>query len=444
MNNANKSLLFNSFPLYIQNVVLSLILLTDSLFLSKVSDEAVAGVGAVLAILYGFVSLINVFSNTATSLLSRSIGEKDKQKTKNIFAFSLIISIGIGAVLMLVQILLSFYAGSWIGLNLEASTASQQYLFYMAPMLITDGLFLNFVSILYAHKKNKITLYASATLAVTNILLNGLLYLNIFQGLYLSTKSIAIATLIAQLPPLLLMGFYITRYLNFSLPTFSLNNTLTHGKETLTLGIPATLEPISSNFSNLVIMSFLATCGTLVVTAYAYCNAILLLITNASYRAVAVSTQVTVAQQQGAKQFDLAHKTLINNLKIYIFVPITALIILNLFSSKILTLFTLDQNVIAYSKTILLWLVFMEPLKAINIIIFPSLRGSADVRTPIVFYIMSQWIYGVFLAWLFGCYLNFGLHGILAGLLLDELSRSIFNFKRWSSKVWIKKLKVSN
>jgi len=67
------------------------------------------------------------------------------------------------------------------------------------------------------------------------------------------------------------------------------------------------------------------------------------------------------------------------------------------------------------------------------------LRATGDVKFPVFIGILSQWGVGVFLGFIFGIVLGFGLPGIMLAALLDEWLRGILMLLRWHSRVWQRK-----
>lgn len=435
--------LFIAFPVYLQNVMLLIVLVTDAFFLSFVSDEAVAGVGSTLPLIYNMVALIGVFSNSGTSFLSRSLGENNLEKFKTIFTVNLIIGLTLGTLLMVFQIYISDKFGTWCKLSPDANKASHLYLLYMAPMLLLDGFFLNFTSYLYAKEKPKATLYASASLAITNIILNTMLLFGMIPGTKIGPAEIANVTIVSQFPPIFIMGYCITKKLAFPFTEiFKFNKEIfKYVKKILFTGIPALLEPVSTNLSQLMVISFLSSITIFAVAANSYCNNILLLLTVASAKALSVGVQVQVGQLQGEKKYIESKKQLIKSLIYYLPYILIILLAINLLSRPLLSIFTDNQEVIGYCKTIFMFMLIIEPLKAINTIVFPTLRGSADVKKPVRFLIFSQWGLAVLVGWFLGIYLDLGIIGVYIGVMLDETVRAIFNILRWNSMRWVETIR---
>ena len=70
--------------------------------------------------------------------------------------------------------------------------------------------------------------------------------------------------------------------------------------------------------------------------------------------------------------------------------------------------------------------------KNVNLTLGNSLRAVGDVHYPIIISVISMWGIGTGLAWVLGCVLEFGLAGIFAAFLADEVLRSFLLWHRWN------------
>ena len=416
-----------------------LVLLTDVLFLSLVSDDVVAGVGASLPFVYTSVAIIGVFSGLGTSLVGRALGGGDIVRAKSTFRAALLLGVASGGVLMLMQIGVAPHFGTLLGLNEVAQEASRDYLIYLSPMLLLDGVSLNLTAYIFAQGKPKASVYASLALVISNIVGNMVLAFGVFPGIGLGAKEIALSTVFSQFPPILVMGYIIWKIHRSelsSLYAFSLED-LPSIRSMLALGLPSCLLPISANIVGLVFMSYLARIDTLAVTAYVYCTNLLIIVGMAATVSLAVSNQVFVSHFQGKKKFYAAKLRTRKTIRMYLPLLILFLLAFNLFSEDVIGLFTQSAEVSRFAALIFLVLLIQEPLKSINMIVVPALRGSGDVKVPTYVMVVSQWVFTVVVGWFFGFYLGFGLPGVLISALAGELVRASFNGYRWEQGLWI-------
>jgi putative MATE family efflux protein len=210
----------------------------------------------------------------------------------------------------------------------------------------------------------------------------------------------------------------------------------------LSIGIPSAGENLSYQFSQLIITSIVVSLGTASLAARVYIlnlNMICYLFT----LAIAQGTQLLVARYIGGRQFDRAFKRGISTLKIAIVSSTLTSLAMALCGSSILKLFTNDPSIIAVGLPVLWAIVFVEPGRAMNIVLMSSLKSAGDVRFPVMIGMISMWGVAVTLSYLLGVHFGLGLIGIWLAQGTDEWLRGLFAIRRWLMKPWEHKTKVS-
>ena len=425
-------------PIFIQMVLLVVIFLTDTFFLSRVSDEAVAGVGGVMPLLLSGIALMHAFSDSGTSLLGQVMGAGQPRRVAAVFAVMIMIGLIVGTILSLSFYGLSDRLGGWMGFSPSVAEASRQYVLYIAPLFLMDAFFINFNSMLFAKGETHWNMYAAIGSAVTNFICNLSLMYEWVPGWRLGPMEVALATLVAQIPPILIMAYavFIRLGVRLQVNTISRTDAVWALKRLLRIGVPATVEPVSQNVSQLVMMSMLAITGTAAVAAFAYGKNLFVLLSYAGGIAIGIGTQIVVSHYQGKGAFALADDRLKTSLKQFIPFAILVVILVNLGAAWVLGWLTRDPEIIRLGQLVLLYLLVIEPMRAANFIIYPSLRGSGDVNIPVAASIVAHWFFGVGLSWYLAIHLDWGMAGVLAGIAADELVRAAVNLQRWHAGHW--------
>lgn len=102
-------------------------------------------------------------------------------------------------------------------------------------------------------------------------------------------------------------------------------------------------------------------------------------------------------------------------------------------------LFTGNQEIIALTKRLFLFSIFLELGRATNIIVISSLNATGDVRFPFICGIIVMWIVSLPFSYLLGVYAGLGLVGVWLAYIIDEGLRAVLMFRRWRSRVWTTK-----
>lgn len=113
--------------------------------------------------------------------------------------------------------------------------------------------------------------------------------------------------------------------------------------------------------------------------------------------------------------------------------------IIALGGSRVFNLFTNDPMIISVGLPVLWAIVFVEPGRAMNIVLMNSLKSAGDVRFPVIIGIISMWGMSVSLSYLLGVHYGLGLLGIWLAQAVDEWLRAL---RRWLSKSWERRAKV--
>ena len=92
----------------------------------------------------------------------------------------------------------------------------------------------------------------------------------------------------------------------------------------------------------------------------------------------------------------------------------------------------------------LVYSILIEFGRSLNLIYVGALKGSGDVKFPVLYGILSMWGIMVFLSWLLGLKLGMGVIGCWLGIGLDETTRGFVMLVRWKGKRWQSKALVKS
>ena len=203
----------------------------------------------------------------------------------------------------------------------------------------------------------------------------------------------------------------------------------------LRIGVPTAGEMLSYNLAQIVIMGMVASLGTEALAAYG------LVITLSRYVfifgvSVGNAGQIKVGWLVGARRFDEAYRGVIRWFLSGAAVSLGASILMNLGKRRFLALFTDDPAIAALASGALLVGLALEPGRCLNTIVIPGLKGSGDVRFPVLVGILFMWGVGVLGARILGLGLGLGLAGIWIAMAADEWLRGLVMLSRWRSGAW--------
>lgn len=410
-----------------------------TLILSGYSDNAVAGVGVANQIMNIFILVFNVTAIGATILIGQNLGANQIKEARTIArsAFGLNFWIGIGMTIIVAifgGIFLNFY-----GLSGEVYGYAHTYLVVTGLSLCLEAVALALSAVLRSYGHTRETMFVTIVMNVISII-GFLIAINGLFGIPVTgVVGVSISIIVARLFLVFALLFFVYKRLAIR---YRINDILkidkTNTKKLMGIGIPSAGEQLSYQLSQVVITSFVAIVGDAALAARVY-------ILNISMfcfmftMAISQGTQILVARYIGAKQYKRTLKRGLKTLRIAFFVSVVISFIIAFTGESLLGLFTEDPMIIAVALPVLWAIVFIEPGRAVNMVLMGSLKSVGDVRFPVIIGIISMWGLAVVLSYVFGISLGLGLLGVWLAQGVDEWVRGIFAFRRWKSQPWLRK-----
>lgn len=435
----NQSLFSITWPLFIEISLHMSVGIIATLILSGYSDKAVAGVGVANQILNVFILVFNVTVIGAVILIGQNLGANQLKRARQLArsAFGINLWVGVAMTVVVVafgNIFLRFY-----GLSGEIFDFALTFLTVTGFSLVLEAICLALSGILrsYGHTKEAMLM----TVAMNVICVIG--YFIAIKGWFglpvTGVAGVAYSIIVARVFLIFALFYFVYKILalKFSLKdVFFIRKSDT--KEIFHIGIPSAGENLSYQFSQIVITSFVAMIGDDALAARVYIINISMLCFLFTM-AIAQGTQLLIARYIGAKDYDRTLKRGLKTLKIAMAVSLGVSLVIAFTGEPVLAVFTSQSSIISIALPVLWAIVFIEPGRAMNIVLMGSLKSVGDVRFPVVIGVICMWGVAVVFSYVFGIMLGFGLLGIWIAQGFDEWIRGVFALRRWLSKPWLRK-----
>lgn len=410
--------------------------------LSHYSDEAAAGVGVANQLLNIFILVFTVTSIGATVLISQNLGagrmKQARRLSRSVFGLNFWFGIMVAVIVFLFgeQLLRLF--------DIQGKVFDYGLIFVRicGISLFFESISLALSAVLRSHGYTKESMVVTVVMDFISIAGNIIAISGIFGLPITGVTGVSWAMVIARAYAVCALIYLVYNRLSLKLTFRDIFNAKKEDiKGLLEIGIPSAGENLSYQLSQLIITSFVVSMGTASLAARVYIlniNMLCFLFT----LAIAQGTQLLVARDIGGRQFNRALQRGIRTLKISMVASLVTSLIIALIGSPILELFTKDPSIIAVSLPVLWAIVFVEPGRAMNIVLMSSLKSAGDVRFPVIIGMISMWGIAVSLSYLLGVHYGLGLLGIWLASGADEWLRGCFALKRWLSKPWERVRKV--
>ncbi len=385
--------------------------ITDTLFTSNISTEALAGLSLSFPLFFIVISIGAGLSTGVTSLIGNSLGEENIKKVERIVKSSLALSIIVALIASIISITILPTTFSFMKANKEASYYGIEYMKYI---------YLAFILFILNYVLNGFLVAKGDTKTYRNFVIFGF-FLNIFLDYLFTvhynfeTKGVALGTIIVQGLGLI--------YLYYNLKKTELYKNILGikfdkrlFKEILKQAIPATLSMLTIVIGSLIINYFVSlTSGSKGLAAYGISlriEQVLLLPTIGLNSAVLSIT----SQNFGARRYEnialVYKKSLIVALSFLTF----AMIILFFFSQIPLRLFTREIDIINIGVDYFRVEAFVLFTYSIQTISISILQGMKKPKFAIYIGLLRQLLLPLIVFQLFTYY--WGLKGIWYGIFI--------------------------
>ena len=437
-----QSLFSISWPLFIELALHMGIGIIATFMLSHYSDAAAAGVGVANQLLNIFILVFTVTSIGATVLISQNLGagrlKNARQLARSVFGLNFWFGIVVAVIVFLFgeQLLRLF--------DIQGKVFDYGLIFIRicGISLFFESISLALSAVLRSHGYTKESMVVTVVMDFISICGNIIAISGIFGLPITGVTGVSWAIVIARAYAVCALIYLVYNRLSLKLAFRDIFNAKKEDiKELLAIGIPSAGENLSYQLSQLIITSFVVTMGTASLAARVYIlniNMVCFLFT----LAIAQGTQLLVARDIGGRQYNRALKRGIRTLKISMVASLITSLMIALTGSPILEFFTKDPSIIAVSLPVLWAIVFVEPGRAMNIVLMSSLKSAGDVRFPVIIGMLSMWGIAVSLCYLLGVHYGLGLLGIWIAQGADEWLRGCFALRRWLMKPWERVSKV--
>lgn len=435
----NKRLFLLSIPIFIELLLQLLVGNVDQLMLSQFSQNSVAAVGNSNQIMNIAIIAINTTCAATTILISQYLGAKNKKKVSEICTVSTAFILLCSIIISLSVTLCSRQIFQLLSLPAQLMDQACQYLVLVGSFIVIQGLYMNITAILRAYTFTTEVMIASIVMNVANILGNLVLINGYFGFPRLGILGAAISTNISKTLGLLLALYYFKTKIDvrFSL-SYLVPKALSSLKKLLRVGIPACVESLSYNISQVFIMKFVNSFGTSVINTKVYSS----MLANVAYVysiAIAQAVQILVGYLIGEKKKQEITKKVWATVIIAISLSVSITLLLFLNSDLIFGFFTKDPVVLKLGKQILFIELFLEIGRSINIVMVKVLVAAGDIKAPTTVGIMFQWGIAVVFSYILGVHFHMGIIGIWIAMAMDECIRGLIFTLRFRSGVWLLK-----
>jgi putative MATE family efflux protein len=428
-----------SFPMMLTMILIISYQIVDSIWVAGLGFDALAALGFISPLFMVIVGLGQGLGTGATSLITRCIGIKDKNKANNAGLHSILLTIAISIVLPIFSLIflreILILMGASSVLTLATEYGNIVFIGSFALLFNVLG-----SSILRAEGDNKRATYAIAISSLLNMVVAPIFIYTLKLGI----SGAAIATVLSSSVSCITIFYWILikrdTYLSFKLKNFKFNMGII--KDILLVAIPATFESFIMAVSTIFINAMLViTAGATAVAVY-----------TAGWRIVSMGLIPTMGIETallivagvaiGAKKFKKLEVGYNYSIKLATVISLAIAITTYIFAPNLAWLFTYSSN----SANLAPQIVELLRIFCIAFIALPVGLASTSIfqaagkgTSSLALIIVRDLILSVTVAYILGFVLKLGAIGIYWGIVIGIILGSIIGYIYY--KIFLNRLK---
>ena len=426
-------------PILIEILLTVSVGVADTMMVSQAGETAVSGVSCFNTIQNFLIALFSAFATGGSVVVGQILGMKNIDRAKNAVKDLMYLTILVSVLLSIAFIVLKEPLLRLIYGESEEAVITAA-LDYAAPILISLPFLASQSSlnaILRVQGKTKTTMWTSIIANVINVVGNAVFILVFHMG----ALGVGIATLISRIVSAMIL-FIASRSKKLQAPFEKILQIRHKGNmmgTIFSIALPSGLENSIFQLGKIVMIATIAQCGTSSMAAFSVLDNIGTF-SNITGQAAGQTLMVVGGYAAGAGRFDESRRLTKVFMEIAYGTMALLAVVLFIFLKPIISIYSFSPETAKLAYRILseymIWSTLVWPLS----FSFPNiLKSSGDVKFTMIVAILSMWIFRVFLARVLGIYLGFGIVGVMWGMYIDWVVRSIAFVIRYRSGVWTEK-----
>ncbi len=433
---SNQSLKKLIWPLIVEQILIMIVGMADTMMVSYAGEAAISGVGLVDMVNNLIITVLAAIATGGAVIVSQYIGNQDKEKANFASGQLMVITAIISTIIMIFclifhKVILSLFFGS-----IEADVMKACIIYFLITALSFPflGIYNSSSALFRSIEKTKVTMYVSLLMNAINIIGN---YIGVIV-LGAGVAGVAIPTLISRIVAAVIMFALSLDYKNMVYVKMKDIRVIDGNmvRKILQIAIPNGIENGLFTLGRVLVTSIVSMFGTSQIAANSVAGSIdqiAIVVVNA----INLGIVTVVGQCVGANDYNQASYYIKKLMKIsYVVTAIIGGIVI-IALPWILDLYTLSNE----ARQLTYLLVIMHNVMAFALhptsFVLPNgLRATGDVKYSMYVGIGSMIVFRLGAAILCGIWLNMGIIGVWIAMGTDWLCRSVCFTVRFIRGKW--------
>ncbi len=441
---SGRDVLFIILPLVAEQFLAMFVGMADSMMIAGVGEAAVSAVSLVDSISILLIQLFTALATGGAVVAGQYLGAGEEEKARRVSDQLVLLVLLISAVITCALFFLRDFLLRTVFGSIEPQVMAYAQTYFTITLFSIPfiALYNAGAAIFRTMADSRTPMLISFLMNAVNIGGNALL---IF-GLGWKIEGAAVPTLLSRMVAAIVVLALLFRQkypLHFSRPIcFRLEGRTV--KRILGIGIPNGIENAMFQFGKIMVVSLIATFGTVAITANAVGNAIgvFQILPGAAIGTAAVPI---VSRCFGAGKEEQVKYYSVRLLGLAFLCNIAINLLLALAIPLILNLYRLTPETAGLTSWVLLFGGVVSSVIWPAAFMFPNVfRATGDVKYTMIVSVASMWVFRVGLSYLLGGGLGLGLQGVWYGMAADWTCRGVCFLLRYRSKTWRNRLRSSH
>ncbi|RUS52599.1 multidrug transporter MatE [Kurthia sp. 3B1D] len=414
-----RAILVMGIPAMFENILQTLVGFVDTLFVSKVSLDAVTAVSIANAIIAIYMAIFMAIGVGASSLIARYLGADNISKARQTAKQSTILALVSGILFGLATQFFAEHMLRVMGAGEAIVELGAVYLRIVGIPAFFISLTMVLASVIRATGNTTTPLKISFILNIIHIGLD-YIFIIVLDG---GVAGAAYATVLIRI----VNSIWLYQAVQKTALRFSWRspNDATLLQQLLALATPAALERLIMRVGQVVYFGLIIKIGADTYAAHMIAENIEAFTFMPGYGMAVVATTF-VGASIGAKRMKEAFEYGVLSTVVTIVVMSVLGVLMFIFCPWMAHWFTDDPVVIDQIVTALRIDAFAQPAVAMSFVLAGALQGAGDTKTPMYATAVGMWGLRIVGVYVLGITLNMGIAGVWLALLIDLYVRSIF------------------
>jgi len=438
--NFYKSVLAIAIPIAVQNMISSAVGMLDTIMLGQLGEVAMSA--SSLANQIGFIFMMINYGLTggAGVLTSQYWGRRDAASIRKVMSLTLRISMGFAAIFAVGA---AFFPGLLMRIytNDEAIIAEGiRYLHYCGPIYLANSFAITTVAILRTVGEVKVALYSTIASLSVNVVFNYLLIFGKFGFPQMGVAGAALATLIARLVELAIVGVYLFKMdkkIGFRFKDFFTKVGMDITRRFVKYGAPVLCNEFFWSIGNSMAAVVLGRLGAEVVAANSICD-IVFQMTSFFIWGGSNAASVLTGNTIGAGEKEKAKAQAKTFIAISFGLGLLSAAIILVLRGFMVDFYNVSETTKEIAYEIMNLMLFVTIFQAMgNINMFGTLRGGGDSRFVLLCDVGAMWGLSVPLGFLSGLVFHWPIWAVYLCLRASEIFTCIAGLVRLMGDKWV-------